>query len=262
MCSCLCGSIHWLAYCVYQWPLMNETWHQSWQKVWSHQGCSFSLSLHFNLITVFDPGDVFVGFCTFRYETRQGSCANRGGDGKGRGEKGDKAGCWYEREKMQLSLSSTDQSPPRVMHAGNMAVLPACGMSLLHQGSVCTENFPFFLSPDWSLLLFLSGRLLLYTRNGLILSVQIYPPVFSLVIKSCQAEVGLHSIIPRSSHIWCSPEESRHNTHHLLSVKYVGEFCRIFTQTHSVPFINYHITKEAHLLCMVCCLGAPSNSPL
>lgn len=101
-----------------------------------------------------------------------------------------------------------------------------------------------------------------YTRSSLIFFWQIYPPVFSLVIKSCQAEVGLHSIIPRSSHIWCSPEESRHNTHHLLSAKYVGEFCRIFTQSHSVPFINYHIIKEAHLLCMVCCLGARSNSLL
>lgn len=103
---------------------------------------------------------------------------------------------------------------------------------------------------------------LLPSRSSLIHSLQIHPPVFSLVIKSCQAEVGLHSIIPRSSHIWCSPEESRHNTHHLLNTKYVGEFCRIFTQSHSVPFINYHITKEAHLLCMVCCLGARSNSPL
>lgn len=161
------------------------------------------------------------------------------------------------------SLSSTDQSPPRVMHAANVALSPACGMSLLHQGSVCTETF-FFLSLSW----LVSASLLVWpsppehTRSALILSVQIYPPVFSLVIKSCQAKVGLRSIIPRSSHIWCSPEESRHNTHHLLSVKYVGEFCRIFTQTHSVPFINYHITKEAHLLCMVCCLGAPSNSPL
>lgn len=101
-----------------------------------------------------------------------------------------------------------------------------------------------------------------YTRSSLIFFWQIYPPVFSLVIKSCQAEVGLHSIIPRSSHIWCSPEESRHNTHHLLSAKYVGEFCRIFSQSHSVPFRNYHIIKEAHLLCMVCCLGARSNSLL
>lgn len=105
--------------------------------------------LYFNLINVFcvfDPEDVYVGFCTFRYETRQGSCANRGGDGKGRGKRGDKAGCWYKRKKMQLSLSSTDQSPPRVMHAANMAVLPASGMSLLHRGSVCTENFLFSLS--------------------------------------------------------------------------------------------------------------------
>lgn len=101
-----------------------------------------------------------------------------------------------------------------------------------------------------------------YTRSSLIFFWQIYPPVFSLVIKSCQAEVGLHSIIPRSSHIWCSPEESRHNTHHLLSTKYVREFCRIFSQSHSVPFINYHIIKEAHLLCTVCCLGARSNSLL
>lgn len=119
---------------------------------------------------------------------------------------------------------------------------------------------PLFLNQ--SLLLLSVWLFLPYTRSSLILSLQIYPPVFSLVIKSCQAEVGLHSIIPRSSHICCGPEESRHNTHHLLSAKYVGEFCRIFTQSHSVPFINYHITKEAHLLCMVCCLGAHSNSPL
>lgn len=98
-------------------------------------------------------------------------------------------------------------------------------------------------------------------RSSLILSLQIHPPVFSLVIKSCQAEAGLHSIIPRSSHIWCSDEESTYNTRHLLSAKYVGEFCRIFTQSHSVPFINYHITKEAHLLCMVCCLGALLIAP-
>ena len=122
--------------------------------------------------------------------------------------------------------------------------------------------FPHLSSSDRCLLRFFIWLCLPYTRSSLILSLQIYPPVFSLVIKSCQAEVGLHSIIPRSSHIWCSPEESRHNTHHLLSAKYVGEFCRIFTQSHSVPFINYHITKEAHLLCMVCCLGARSNSPL
>lgn len=142
----------------------------------------------------------------------------------------------------------------------------ACGTSLLHQGSTGTEKLgDYFLFSPLSIGLSLSlfvWPFLLYTRSSLILSLQIYPPVFSLVIKSCQAEVGLHSIIPRSSHIWCSPEESRHNTHHLLSAKYVGEFCRIFTQSHSVPFINYHITKEAHLLCMVCCLGAHSNSPL
>lgn len=147
MCSCAYGLIPSLAYCLHQWPLMNETWHQSWQKAWSHQGC-FS-PLYFNLINVFwvfDPEGVFVGFCTCRFETRQGSRANRGGDGKGRGERGDKAGCWYERKKMQLSLSSTDQSPPRAMHAANMAVLPACGMSLLHQGSAFTENFRFSLS--------------------------------------------------------------------------------------------------------------------
>lgn len=142
----------------------------------------------------------------------------------------------------------------------------ACGTSLLHQGSTGTEKLgDYFLFSPLSIGLSLSlfvWPFLLYTRSSLILSLQIYPPVFSLVIKSCQAEVGLHSIIPRSSHIWCSPEESRHNTHHLLSAKYVGEFCGIFTQSHSVPFINYHITKEAHLLCMVCCLGARSNSPL
>lgn len=142
----------------------------------------------------------------------------------------------------------------------------ACGTSLLHQGSTGTEKLgDYFLFSPLSIGLSLSlfvWPFLLHTRSSLILSLQIYPPVFSLVIKSCQAEVGLHSIIPRSSHIWCSPEESRHNTHHLLSAKYVGEFCRIFTQSHSVPFINYHITKEAHLLCMVCCLGARSNSPL
>lgn len=169
---------------------------------------------------------------------------------------------------MRLNPNSTDQSVPRVMHAGNMAMRLLATRPYLTNNQSAQESSvtPFFFPPplflNQSLLLLSVWLFLPYTRSSLILSLQIYPPVFSLVIKSCQAEVGLHSIIPRSSHICCGPEESRHNTHHLLSAKYVGEFCRIFTQSHSVPFINYHITKEAHLLCMVCCLGAHSNSPL
>lgn len=140
---------------------------------------------------------------------------------------------------MRLSLSSTDQSAPRVMHAGNTVVCLLVArpcftrVQQAQKSSVTTFFFPLSQSVSYSLFVW---PFLLYTRSSLILSLQIYPPVFSLVIKSCQAEVGLHSIIPRSSHIWCSPEESRHNTHHLLSAKYVGEFCRIFTQSHSVPF--------------------------
>lgn len=172
---------------------------------------------------------------------------------------GDKVWCWYERSKIQLA----DQSAPRVMHAGNMALYSSvCHALASPRLNGRNKAFsPHTLSLNRFHLFFLHLPPF-PSLHSLILSLQIYPPVFSLVIKSCQAEVGLHSIIPRSSHIWCNPEESRHNTHHLLSAKYVGEFCRIFTQSHSVPFINYHITKEAHLLCMVCCLGAYSNRPL
>lgn len=169
---------------------------------------------------------------------------------------------WKERDAT-LNPNSTDQSAPSTLGTWRRARLwhvLASPRFNRHTKAQSLLFFFFLLSSPLSIALFFSLPLP-YTRSSLILSLQIHPPVFSLVIKSCQAEVGLHSIIPRSSNIWCSPEESRHNTHHLLSAKYVGEFCRIFTQSHSVPFINYHITKEAHLLCMVCCLGARSNSP-
>lgn len=134
---------------------------------------------------------------------------------------------------MRLSLSRTDQSAPGVMHAGNTAVrlLKArpCRTKVQQAQQSSTTLFSFPLSLSSFVWLFLP-----YTRSSLILSLQIYPPVFSLVIKSRQVEVGLHSIIPRSSRIWYSPEERRHSTHHLLRAKYVKEFCRIFT--HSVPF--------------------------
>lgn len=161
---------------------------------------------------------------------------------------------------MQLNPNTSDQSNCWSACWERGGVLPR-GTSLLRQSPTGGGAKSLLSSFPPPVSLFFSSSLL-YTGSYLILSLQIYTPVFSLVIKSCQAEAGLHTIIPRSSHIWCSPEESGHNTHHLLSAKYVGEFCRIFTQSHSVPFINYHITKEAHLLCMVCCLGARSNSPL
>ena len=206
----------------------------------------------------------YVCVCfTSRYEAQQEACVNRAREnrrGRGRKETKTKIGVYMKGtrcDSTQIPVINRflECTLGTWWHASSRHVLASPKSNRRGEAKSLLSSFP----P--SIALFFSS-LLLYTGSSLILSLQIYPPVFSLVIKSCQAEAGLHSIIPRSSHIWCSPEESGHNTHHLLSAKYVGEFCRIFTQSHSVPFINYHITKEAHLLCMVCCLGARSNSPL
>lgn len=235
-------------------------------QVFDLQGSSSSLCV---------PMCVIVHLCIFlcRQRALWGASVNRGWE-QWQWQKrrdGDKDHCLCECGKKRFNLNSADKRAPAAMHAGNMVARSPVLLTFLQKFNLQTKNslLSIFLA-------FLFDCFLPYTRGSLILSLQFYPPVFSLVIKSCQPRPGLHSIILERSYIWWNPEESRRNTHHLLSTKYAGgvkgergegggseeDFCPISLELHSILFINYHITKEEHLLCMACCLGARSNSPL